>query len=66
MNRKQYKYNSIGDSTEVVDPVCKMKLEEKDVKFKTEYKGKTCYFCALADKKKFEEDPEKYLSFWGE
>jgi YHS domain-containing protein len=46
----------------VVDPVCKMKLDEKDVTFKTEYKGKTYYFCGLSDKKMFEENPEKYLN----
>jgi YHS domain-containing protein len=48
----------------VVDPVCKMKLEERDVKFKSEYKGKIYYFCSLSDKRKFEENPEKYLEFW--
>ena len=46
----------------VVDPVCKMKLDEKDVTFKTEYKGKTYYFCGLSDKKMFEENPEKSLN----
>ncbi|MCC4769989.1 YHS domain-containing protein [Methanosarcina sp. DH2] len=46
---------------EVIDPVCKMKLEEKDARFKSEYKGKTYYFCALSDKKKFDENPEKYI-----
>jgi YHS domain-containing protein len=45
----------------VVDPVCKMELDEKDVKFKTKYKGKTYYFCGLSDKKKFDENPEKYI-----
>jgi YHS domain-containing protein len=45
----------------VVDPVCKMKLEEKDVKFTSEYEGKTYYFCALSDKRKFDENPEKYV-----
>lgn len=47
----------------VVDPVCKMELNEKDAKFKTEYKGKTYYFCGLSDKKKFNENPEKYIKF---
>jgi YHS domain-containing protein len=46
---------------EVIDPVCKMKLDEKDARFESKYKGKTYYFCALSDKKKFDENPEKYF-----
>jgi len=49
------------DIMTVVDPVCKMKLDEKDVRFKSEYKEKMYYFCALSDKKKFDENPEKYI-----
>ena len=30
----------------VIDPVCKMELEEKEARFKSEYKGETYYFCA--------------------
>ena len=45
----------------VVDPVCKMNLDEKNVQFKSEYKGKTYYFCGLSDKRKFDENPEKYI-----
>jgi YHS domain-containing protein len=51
-----------GDVVTAIDPVCKMELDEKDVTFKTVYKGKTYYFCGLSDKKKFEENPERYLS----
>ncbi len=43
-----------------IDPICKMTVEEKTAKFKSEYKGKTYYFCAPGCKKKFEADPEKY------
>lgn len=46
---------------EVVDPVCRMVLNEKEARFKAEYQGKTYFFCNLADKKKFEANPEKYL-----
>lgn len=45
-----------------VDPVCKMVVNEKTAKLKSEYKGKTYYFCAPGCKKAFEEAPEKYLS----
>jgi YHS domain-containing protein len=44
-----------------IDPVCKMEVDEKTAKFKTEYKGKTYYFCAPGCKKQFEKDPGKYL-----
>lgn len=44
-----------------VDPVCKMNVNEKDAKWKTEYKGETYYFCAPGCKTIFEENPEKYM-----
>jgi YHS domain-containing protein len=44
-----------------IDPVCKMTVDEKTAHFKTEYAGKTYYFCAPGCKKAFEEHPEEYL-----
>ena len=44
-----------------IDPVCKMDVNEKDAKWKTEYKGETYYFCAPGCKKAFEENPKKFL-----
>jgi YHS domain-containing protein len=44
-----------------IDPICKMTVDEKAAKFKSEYKGKTYYFCAPGCKKAFDENPEKYL-----
>jgi YHS domain-containing protein len=43
-----------------VDPVCNMQVDENKAAGKSEYKGKTYYFCALVCKKKFDEAPEKY------
>jgi YHS domain-containing protein len=43
-----------------IDPVCGMKVDEKNAKFKTKYQGKTYYFCAPGCKVAFEETPEKY------
>jgi YHS domain-containing protein len=43
-----------------IDPVCKMKVNEKTAKFKSEYKGKTYYFCASGCKKEFDNNPKKY------
>jgi YHS domain-containing protein len=43
------------------DLVCDMDVDEKTTKWKTNYKGKTYYFCAPGCKKEFEENPEKYV-----
>jgi YHS domain-containing protein len=42
------------------DPVCGI-MVERDPKLSTEYKGKTYYFCSLADRDKFKKTPEKYV-----
>lgn len=44
-----------------VDPVCKMKVDEKSAKYKSEIEGKTYYFCAPGCKQAFDKDPKKYL-----
>jgi len=38
-----------------------MQVDEKNVKHKTVYKGRTYYFCAPGCKIAFEQNPEKYL-----
>ena len=43
------------------DPVCGMDVDPKTSVAKSEYKGKTYYFCAPGCKKAFDKDPEKYL-----
>ncbi|MGQ9780900.1 MAG: YHS domain-containing protein [Nitrososphaeria archaeon] len=45
----------------VRDVICNMMVDEKTAKWKSEYKGKTYYFCALACKQKFDRSPEKYI-----
>lgn len=45
----------------VMDVVCKMEIDEKAAKWKSEYKGKTYYFCAPTCKQKFDRAPEKYV-----
>jgi YHS domain-containing protein len=44
-----------------IDPVCKMQVNEQKAAGSSHYKGQTYYFCALVCKRKFDEDPEKYL-----
>ena len=43
------------------DPVCEMDVDEKTAKFKSEYKGKTYYFCNAGCKYTFDEDPTQYV-----
>ncbi len=43
------------------DPVCHMDVDEKTAAGKSEYKGETYYFCAAMCKKRFDENPEKFL-----
>ena len=45
-----------------IDPVCKMEVKESQAQFKSDYKGKTYYFCSAGCKKAFEKTPEKYTS----
>jgi len=46
----------------VMDPVCNMDVDEKTAPAKSEYKGKTYYFCAPGCKKEFDKNPDKYVS----
>ena len=43
------------------DPVCGMECDEKSASGKTEFQGKTYYFCAQACKKEFDKNPDKYV-----
>jgi YHS domain-containing protein len=45
----------------VKDPVCGMTIDEKTAPAKTEYQGKTIYFCAPICKTRFEQDPARYM-----
>ncbi len=47
------------------DPVCGMMVDEKKAKFKSDYNGKTFYFCAVACKTTFDKDPKKYAGASG-
>jgi YHS domain-containing protein len=46
----------------VKDPVCGMNVDEKKAKFKSEYMGKTYYFCCEMCKITFDKNPAKYTS----
>jgi YHS domain-containing protein len=44
----------------IKDPICGMMVDEKKAKFKSDYNGKTYYFCAPSCKATFEKSPAKY------
>jgi YHS domain-containing protein len=43
------------------DPVCGMMVDEKKAKFKSDYNGKTFYFCAATCKTTFDKNPAKFI-----
>ena len=43
-----------------IDPVCRMKVDEKTAKLKSEYGDKTYYFCNPSCKATFDKNPAKY------
>ena len=45
----------------ITDVVCKMKVDEKTAKWKSEYEGKAYYFCGPFCKREFDHHPEKYI-----
>ena len=44
-----------------LDPVCGMEVDEQQAAAKSEYQGKTYYFCSPSCKRQFDKDPERYL-----
>jgi len=47
------------------DPVCGMMVDEKKAKFKSDYNGKTFYFCASSCKSTSDKDHAKYAGVSG-
>ena len=43
------------------DPVCGMMVDPKTAAGKSEYEGKSYYFCSPGCKKDFDKDPTKYV-----
>lgn len=44
------------------DPVCGMMVDEKTAKIKSDYMGKTYYFCNASCKSTFDKNPAKYAA----
>ncbi|HXG85541.1 MAG TPA: heavy metal translocating P-type ATPase [Pyrinomonadaceae bacterium] len=47
-------------STKVKDPVCGMTIDEREAAGKSEFNGKTYYFCSPVCKKKFDANPAQF------
>jgi YHS domain-containing protein len=45
----------------VTDPVCKMTIDEHKAAGKSDYQGKSYYFCAVSCKTKFDANPQQYV-----
>lgn len=43
-----------------IDPVCGMQVDEKTAAWKSEYNGKSFFFCSPGCKAAFEKEPERY------
>ena len=43
------------------DPVCGMEITPETAAGKSEYQGRTYYFCSIGDKEAFDKNPEKYV-----
>ena len=43
------------------DPVCGMMVDPQKAAAKSEYKGKTYYFCSPGCKVAFDKDPDRYV-----
>ncbi len=43
------------------DPVCGMMVDETKAAGRSEYEGKTYFFCAQGCKAAFDKDPKRYL-----
>ena len=44
------------------DLVCDMDVETETAEWKSEYEGKTYYFCSPGCKRSFDREPAKYVS----
>jgi YHS domain-containing protein len=43
------------------DPVCGMEVSYETAQARSEYDGRTYYFCSMGCKEDFDREPEKYL-----
>ena len=44
------------------DPICNMTVDPDKAAGKSEYEGKTYYFCSVGCKKRFDANPSQYAA----
>jgi Cu+-exporting ATPase len=44
------------------DPVCKMKVDDQKAAATSQYQGMTYYFCGQDCKRKFDQQPQQYVT----
>jgi Cu+-exporting ATPase len=44
------------------DPVCGMEVTYENAQARSEYDGRTYYFCSLGCKEEFDQNPEAYIT----
>lgn len=44
------------------DPVCGMEVSYETAQARSEYDGRTYYFCSMSCKEEFDQNPEKYMN----
>lgn len=44
-----------------IDPVCGMEVDDKTAKERSNFEGKTFYFCSADCREEFDESPEDYV-----
>lgn len=53
---------TINERETAIDPVCEMTVDVDTARFKSEYEGKTYYFCAAGCQRAFETNPAAFVS----
>ena len=53
---------NLGASAKTIDPVCRMEVIPFQSVGKSEYEGRTYYFCSPACKQLFEQNPRQYTN----
>ena len=53
--------SAAGGGAKVKDVVCGMEIDPNTAAGKSDYMGKTYYFCSMGCKKAFDADPAKYI-----
>ena len=45
----------------VEDPVCGSAIDPTQARLRSDYQGRTYYFCSLVCKELFDQDPQRYI-----